>query len=127
MTRKQFPIALVTLILVLANLACSIWLGDKKIVGGPAIANTPTQVLATPFLLPILRPPPTLSASVTAMRSLNVRASVGEDKPVVGALYSGDPVVLTGICLDGWAEIRWKGGTAWVNAGYLSKNKCSHK
>lgn len=61
------------------------------------------------------------------MRSLNVRERAGEDQKVVGALYAGDPVVLTGSCLNGWAEIAWQDGTAWVNADYLSQNKCSEE
>jgi uncharacterized protein YraI len=110
---------------VLASLACSVWLGDKKIVGENQIANTPTKVLAISTRLPTLSLTPTLSAQVTALRSLNVRKSVGDDQPVVGALYNGNPVKLTGNCREGWAEIRWKVGTAWVNADYISKNICS--
>lgn len=128
--RKQNPIVLAVFSLALATLACSIWVGDRKIVGEvPPIANTPTQVLATkstlPTLLPTLSASPTLSAQVTAIRSLNVRERAGDDQPVVGYLYSGDGVNLTGACLNGWAQIVWRDGTAWVNASYLSENKCS--
>lgn len=128
--KKRTSIVLAILSLVLATMACSIWVGDRKIVGEDLpIANTPTQVLATkaplPTLLPTLPPSPTLTAQVTALQSLNVRKRAGEDQTVAGYVFSGDSVILTGNCEQGWAEIVWGDGTAWVNADYLSENKCS--
>jgi len=73
------------------------------------------------------RPTATRQAKVTATRSLNVRESAGEDKLVIGYLYHGDSVTLTEKCQDGWAEILFEDGTAWVNADYLTKNKCSEE
>ena len=85
-------------------------------------------------------------ARVTASRSLNVRERAGEREPVVGYLWFGELVELTGHCArlplpvrartqtggqtSGWAEITWESGlpeqtgTAWVNARYLSETKC---
>lgn len=67
---------------------------------------------------------PTLSAQVIVIQSLNVRQAAGTDQPGIGILKSGDIVILTGDCLDGWAEIEWKESTAWVNADYLSGGFC---
>jgi hypothetical protein len=69
-------------------------------------------------------------AEVTAFQSLHVRERAGTDQIVIGYLYHGDQVELTGQCSEdpeGWAEIVWKDGTAWVNADFLSKNKCSEE
>ena len=63
-------------------------------------------------------------ATVTATRSLNVRKDPGNRARVIGALFSGDRVELTGLCRDGWAQIVWKDSTAWVNASFLSENIC---
>ena len=63
-------------------------------------------------------------AVVTAFRSLNVRKRAGEREPVVGYLWFGERVELTGYCTRGWAEITWESGTAWVNSDYLSDNEC---
>ena len=67
-------------------------------------------------------------AIVTATQSLNIRERAGwKQVRVLGVLYHGDEVILTGTCSDGWAEIVWEDGTAWVNARFLSKNKCSEE
>lgn len=64
---------------------------------------------------------------VAAYQSLHVRERAGIDKIVIGALYHNNTVTLTGACDHGWAEIVWKDGTAWVNANFLTKNKCSEE
>lgn len=64
------------------------------------------------------------TARVIAIQSLNVRQAPGHDNPVIGALYHGNTVVMTGKCHAGWAEIRWKSSTAYVNARYLSGDPC---
>jgi uncharacterized protein YgiM (DUF1202 family) len=64
------------------------------------------------------------SAQVTAFQSLNIRVRPGEREAVAGYLYNGNIVTLTGRCSEGWAQIEWQGRTAWVNAKYLSDNKC---
>jgi uncharacterized protein YgiM (DUF1202 family) len=63
-------------------------------------------------------------ARVTAAESLHVRVRPGERAAVLGYLYNADAVTLTGLCRDGWAQIKWKNARAWVNADYLSDNQC---
>lgn len=115
---------------VMTTLSCSVWVGDKKIVGSVTATSqvaTSTNLVAvktTPLPTGTRTPVP---AIVTAMRSLNVRQRAGDDQRVVGYLYSGEDVTLTGQCNSGWAEISWQDGTAWVNAMYLSMNKCSNE
>lgn len=99
-------------VMTLTTLACAV----------PAAVMTPTVGHDTPK--PVVMTTPVMTAVVTASLSLNVRQSPGEHERVIGALYNGDPVVMTGKCSDGWAQIEWQGGKAWVNAGYLSENKC---
>jgi uncharacterized protein YgiM (DUF1202 family) len=64
---------------------------------------------------------------VTAFEALHVRAAPGYRSEIVDYLFVGEDVQLTGVCRDGWAQIEWKNSTAWVNAKYLSKNKCSEE
>lgn len=64
---------------------------------------------------------------VTAARSLHVRVRPGEQNAVIGYLYRSNTVTLTGVCSEdpaGWAQIAWRGSTAWVNARFLSDNNC---
>ena len=106
-------------ILCVASLACSIRLG------GNAETSQDANITAssTARLAPITTPTPA-RASVTALQSLNVRQRAGEYQKVIGALYAGDLVTLTGDCSDGWAEIIWSDSVAWVNSDYLSENRC---
>lgn len=112
---KQF--ALATLFLAVAVLACYI-----PVTSVTSPESTEIAVTSVPK-----------TADVTAVQSLNVRERAGDDKRVLGALYNGNSVILTGKCsVDpdplGWAEIVWgESGTAWVNADFLSKNKCSEE
>lgn len=64
-------------------------------------------------------------SKVTAYQSIHVRAERMGLR--IGYLYYGNTVTLTGACDHGWAEIVWNDGTAWVNARYLSQNKCSEE
>lgn len=67
-------------------------------------------------------------ATVTASQSLNVRERADwQQVRVLGVLYHGDQVELTGTCSGVWAEIVWEDGTAWVNSKFLSQNKCSEE
>lgn len=73
----------------------------------PAVRSTPNALV---------------TAEVTAVEALHVRKQpLGI---VIGYLYSGNAVTLTNLCKNGWAQIAWKGATAWVNARFLSDNKC---
>ena len=104
-------------ILVLAILSCRVSVGENP--ASVAIATTeesPTLISNTPA-----------RASVTAVQSLNVRQRAGEDQKVIGALYAGDDVILTGECSDGWAEIIWAESVAWVNADFISDNLCKEE
>jgi uncharacterized protein YgiM (DUF1202 family) len=62
--------------------------------------------------------------TVSATHALHVRVRPGEHQAVIGYLYRADTVTLTGSCRSGWAQIIWQGGTAWVNARFLSENSC---
>lgn len=62
---------------------------------------------------------------VTAIRSLNVRESAGEDQAVIGNLYYGDVVSLAGECdQQGWVVVSLGDLTGWVNADYLTPSPC---
>ena len=110
------PVLLTTvLILVLSVLACrSSYL--------TTVPTTPTK--------PVVKPPTTpdntlTTAQVTASDALHVRAEpMGL---VIGYLYHGAEVTLTNKCSEdpaGWAQIEWQDAVGWVNAKYLSDNKC---
>jgi hypothetical protein len=92
---------------------------------------TATSLVAAPKISATRTPPAaTRLATVIASRSLHVRAEPGERAVVVGYLYTGDPVELTGECSEdpaGWAQIEWDDGTAWVRAKFLSDNECQSK
>lgn len=119
---NRLSISLFCLVAVL--LACSLPVQSIPQVITSTITPTATrQITATRTP----RPTATRSADVTAARSLNVRERAGEYERVIGALYFQDIVTLTGSCAHGWAEILWNSGTAWVNADYLTKNKCSEE
>lgn len=116
---SRFYIALLCLVAV--SLAC---------VNPPWTATAPTITpTATRFVLATrtTEPAATSQVSVTATRSLNVRVRPGERERVIGYLYSGDPVTLIGKCQNGWAQIKFKNQAAWVNARYLSDNRCKEK
>lgn len=109
-------------LLVMTLLACNI--------GTPGSVMTASKQPKTPTVMTSTPVPMYVSARVTAIRSLNIRKFYGHDSPAIGALYHDNTVVMTGKCSDdpaGWAEIVWKDGTAWVNADFLSKNKCSEE
>ena len=92
----------------------------------PAVVTT-----ATAEPVPTVQPTATAVPSetperalVTAAEALNVRRTPGTDGAVIGALYAGQVVKTTGVCRDGWAQIRWQGSRAWVNADYLTGELC---
>jgi hypothetical protein len=101
-------------LLFLTSLACSM---STYSIPAPHPNDPKPVVRSTPNAL--------VTAEVTANEALHVR-----NQPlgvVIGYLYHSDTVVMTGECSTdpaGWAEIRWQDGTAWVNASFLSDNKC---
>ena len=115
MVMTKFPALFVFILLVMTMLAC----GLSVPVTSPTATKTPAKLVMT-INTPVV-------VSVTALRSLNVRSRPGHDKPVLGYFYNGNPVVMTGDCSRGWAEIVWMDGAAWVNARYLSSNKCRER
>lgn len=110
---------LAILLLAIASMACNV------VLAAPKSANKPVPtVQITPKTVPtVTKPLPTVR--VTAYQSLHVRTARMGTR--IAYLYHGDIVTLTGTCDQGWAEIQWKGATAWVNADYLSPNKCSEE
>ena len=100
-------------ILALAALACSAPLAS--------LAKSPTASPSAEILPTVTQELPTV-AEVTAIEALHVRKQpLGI---VIGYLFAADTVTLTDKCSDGWAQIEWRDGTAWVKAKYLSENSC---
>jgi SH3 domain protein len=119
---KKHPEVLALICGALAAVSCSLQVQGAASVGALDHANTPqTQALDALERSPTLAP--TL-ARVSAIRSLNVRAYPGYKERIIGALYAGNVVTLTRSCWNGWAEISWDLGSAWVNSKYLSDNLC---
>jgi len=108
------------LVLVLSGMACvaPAWSVTPTVVAAPlAVLSTPTTVVTTPQKAVI-------TARVTAAQSLHIRQHPSDRSKVLGYFYNSDQATLTGACSHGWAQIIWKSATAWVNADYLSDNKC---
>jgi len=111
-------------ILSLAMLACLVPVGNSLPTKAP---QTETALAISTETATPLPTQASALAIVTATRSLNVRERAGNDQRVIGVLFSGDTVQLTGVCSTdrkGWAQIKWKDGTAYVSAKYLSDNQC---
>jgi hypothetical protein len=103
------------ILLALVALACSV----------PAQVPTVSTKPVPTVLRPAPKQPTELLATVTAT-SLHVRQQPSEKSPLVSVdsyLYHGDTVTIQD-CADGWAQIEWQGGTAWVKADWLSDNEC---
>jgi hypothetical protein len=91
----------------------------------PAAVISAATARATGTPKPTATPAATLDAAQVTADSLWVRSDPMGLR--IDYLYNSDPVTLTGTCSTdpaGWAEIAWHGGTAWVNASFLSDNKC---
>lgn len=50
---------------------------------------------------------------------LDVHAEAYKDSDIIGTLYSGDKVIVTGGATTGWAQIDYNGETGYVSATYL--------
>ena len=120
-TSNTYALLTTVLVLVLSVLACALPSGTTvPTTPAPTVVKAGTTVPPKPKT-----PDNTLTtAKVTAQQSLHVRQQPGIDNTVVGYLYNADTVTLTDLCQDGWAQIAWNGSTAWVNAKFLSDNKC---
>lgn len=121
MNRVSFALA----ILALAILACAVPVGNPLPTHSPPTATALAIPTPTPTKMPTEAPD--TSAEVTAFEALHVRAAPDPQAEVLDYLYVGEDVSLTGKCSDGWAQIEWKGSTAWVNSKFLSRNKCSEE
>ena len=51
--------------------------------------------------------------------SLDVHTEAYKDSDIIGTLYRGDRVIVTGAATTGWAEIDYNGETGYVSAAYL--------
>ena len=92
----------------------------------PTTAPSPT-VTSTPQPSHIKIPtatPNDVTADVTALQSLNVRAGPDVTFRVLAVLSSGRRVAVISECRAGWVRIRFDDRTGWVNADYLSGNLC---
>jgi uncharacterized protein YgiM (DUF1202 family) len=58
--------------------------------------------------------------------SLNVRAAASTSSSIIGSLKLNDPVVVTS-SINGWAQITFKGKTAFVSEKYITKNESTNK
>jgi uncharacterized protein YgiM (DUF1202 family) len=97
-------------LMFLTSLACSV-----------SAHGTPAPTPNAPKALVRSTPNELVTAEVTADEALHVRKEpLGT---VLGYVYHGDTVTILA-CRDGWAQIEWQGGTAWVNADWLSDNTC---
>lgn len=119
-------LSLCLLILVLAQMACLVAVPAQMSDSTQEPQPTQTNLVAVNTLLVSSSETPSGSVRVTATRSLNVRERAGTDARVIGTLWNNDLVAVIG-CSGGWAQITWKGGTAWVNARYLSDNQCKEE
>ena len=123
---KRFSFALVCLVAVM--LACAIPVETTVPAAAPtATRSDPSPIAATRSKTPTATR--LVAAEVTAFEALHVRAEPSHQAAIVDYLYVGEEVTLTGKCSEdpyppGWAEIEWKGSTAWVRAKFLSDNKC---
>jgi uncharacterized protein YraI len=97
---------------------------------GAVVGGTPTPPSTLPPSVTPLPMPPSPTAPtqglVTANTAVNVRAGPGTQYPVIGALNSGDTMVVTGRSADGaWWQIVYpanSGGRGWVSAAYMQPN-----
>jgi uncharacterized protein YgiM (DUF1202 family) len=112
-----------TLLLVLFVSACAPIISTRGT--GETPQPTKTALVETPNALGngVRNTPNALGNSkVTAAEALNVRKEpLGV---VIDTIRHASTVTLTGRCSKGWAQITWKGATAWVKASFLSENKC---
>jgi hypothetical protein len=117
---------LVFSILALVVLACSAPI--MTTAPAPTVRPDPTatsapKALQAPEKLQVKQE--TTRETVSALYALNVREEPSRQARSLGVLYAGAPVDLTGRCLPGWVEIRYKSGRAWLSSYYVSGiSKC---
>ena len=57
--------------------------------------------------------------SATATTGVNIRSGPGTSYGIVGGLVRGQSITTVGKAADGWAKVRFNGGTAYISAQYL--------
>jgi hypothetical protein len=90
--------------------------------GGIANANPVALAIPTGTMTPLPTQESAATRAEVQAESLHVRSSPMGLR--IGYLHHADTVTLTNLCKDGWAQIIWRAGKAWVNAKYLSDNIC---
>lgn len=97
--------------LILASIGCTIVLTPVK----PGVKSTqPVSVFTPRHIQSQPVSPVSILATVTALRSVNVRREPTEHSEDVGDLWHGEEVVILG-CVGTWAKIE----TGYVNSKYL--------
>ncbi len=86
-----------------------------RYIDAPIATPKPT---ATPAATPQATEQPARQASVNCSSSLNVRQSASTSSRIVGTLKPGDRVMVLSES-NGWAQIEYGSGTAYVSAQYL--------
>ena len=86
-----------------------------RYIDAPIATPKPT---ATPAATPQATAQPARQASVNCSSSLNVRQSASTSSRIVGTLKPGDRVMVLSES-NGWAQIEYGSGTAYVSAQYL--------
>lgn len=59
------------------------------------------------------------TGTVKVSTSLNVRSSASTSSSIIGKLYNGNTVTITG-STDGWYKISYNGRTAWISSSYVT-------
>ena len=88
--------------------------------------QTPTQEIQR--VVSSETPAHSITSTVQAVESLNVRRGAGVTFPVIMVLAHGRQVDVIGACLDGWVRVSFDQGarhvTGWVNSYYLAGGIC---
>ena len=114
------------LAILAASLACSLPIPSFSApIATPIPTPTQTKDVPAPKIKATPNPAPAgIRETVSALQSLNVREKSTYTSAVIGALYTGDTVFLTGKCSPGWAQIRYKSRVGWVNEKYITGDLC---
>lgn len=134
MIRECWQFWRVLAVLAIASLACSSspgWVASQVPERTAVPSEIPSQApeVEKPKTGPTQAPrsPDPLRATVSAIRSVNVRADSSTESESISVLYHGAEVILSGRCRGIWAEIFFEGSRAWVNGRYLAGDKCEEE
>lgn len=90
-----------------------------KRMGGVAASLVMTAGLVSGFSVVTSTTAEASTTMVTATTSVNVRSGPGTQYRVVGALGSGQSLPVKGRAEDGWTQVGFSGGTAWISSRYV--------